>query len=203
VLYPVRARIGSRYGWRRLRGRDDLHTGIDFAAPAGELVRAAATGTVRLVAAPGEWQSYGRIVVLEHPGNPAPLYTLYAHLQSSAVQRGELVQAGQPIATVGDTAGTRADPDARTSAPHLHFELLTAWPPSGIDRDRIDPTPYLNAQPGELDWRELAPAAARGAGWALAAILLALAWSRRNRSAGEVSPAGARSSQRYLFGTRP
>lgn len=197
MLYPVPSKIGSPFGWRRIDGHDDLHTGIDFAARAGTPVVAALEGTVRIVAAPGEWQRYGRIVVLEHPGSPRALFTLYAHLASSSVRQGEHVAAGQPIATVGDTAGTRAEPDKRTRAPHLHFELLTKWPPSEIDKDRIDPSPYFEAGPVPR-----VPELPRKAGAGLGVLALLFAWAWAKKSAGHAVRARRLVPvQRYSEGT--
>jgi murein DD-endopeptidase MepM/ murein hydrolase activator NlpD len=201
LLYPVKRRGGSPFGWRRVDGRDDLHTGIDFAAPMGEPVRAAEAGTVRAVYEPGEWQRGGRVVVLEHPADPSPLFTLYAHLSAALVAPGDAVQAGQIVALVGDTAGTRDRPDARTKRPHLHFELLTRWPPSGIDQDRIDPAPYLRDDDGAPLPPPSWPARrAAGVGAVLAALIAVWAYSR-NKGAGAFARPGARPSQRYLFRT--
>ena len=49
----------------------------------------------------------------EHSGGQE---TLYAHLQYLFVRAGEVVQAGQPLGTAGETG--------RSTGAHLHFELL-------------------------------------------------------------------------------
>jgi murein DD-endopeptidase MepM/ murein hydrolase activator NlpD len=85
-----------------------------------------------LAAADGEvvWTGYGlyrgrvdpndpyglAIAVLHDFGyNGQKLYTVYAHLASSQVWRGQRVKAGETIGTVGDTG--------HASGAHLHFEV--------------------------------------------------------------------------------
>ena len=103
-----------------------FHSGLDLAAPAGTLVRAAATGVVVLsrVDAGG----YGVHLVLDHGGG---LTTLYGHLLSVAVREGDLVAGGQAIAAVGSTGSS--------TGPHLHFEVRAGGRP-------VDPEPRLPAR---------------------------------------------------------
>lgn len=134
-IAPSSANLTSPWGWRKLKGVDDFHSGIDLSAAVGTPVLAVADGRVQLV----DWvNGYGQTVVLKHAG---PTYSLYGHLLpgSPSVAVGQAVSAGDAIAQVGRSAGTKAEP-AEVSAPHLHFELLTAWPPRGKDLDRVDPT---------------------------------------------------------------
>lgn len=89
------------------------HTGVDFAAAIGTPVKAAANGTVigvgntDLVAG---CYSYGKWVMISHPGG---LSTLYAHLSVQGVSTGSTVSAGQIIGYSGNTG--------YTTGPHLHF----------------------------------------------------------------------------------
>jgi lipoprotein NlpD len=98
------------------------HDGIDLSAPEGTLVRAAAAGEVIYT---GNQSGYGTIVILRHAN---ALITLYAHNSAVLVQDGDRVEAGTPIAKVGQTG--------RTTGPHLHFEVREGTRPR-------DPLPYL------------------------------------------------------------
>ena len=93
--------------------------GIDYAAPTGTNVKAAATGTVALIS-----KSVGdtTIVLLRHSGN---LYTVYSNITNVALKKGQSVTAGS---TVGIVAGG--------SPSFLHFEVRKGT-------EAVDPTPYL------------------------------------------------------------
>ena len=95
------------------------HTGVDFAAPGGTRVIAAADGTV--VAAGGRG-GYGNAVEIRHGGG---ISTLYAHLSGFArgVRAGARVRQGEPIGFVGSTGFA--------TGPHLHYEFKIA----GIHQD--------------------------------------------------------------------
>lgn len=115
---PVAAgQLGSAFGWRAdpFTGRPALHTGLDYEAPTGTPVLAAAGGVVVVQ----ELQpAYGNLVEIDH-GND--LVTRYAHLSRFAVRKGDLVRRGQKIAEVGSTG--------RSTGPHLHFEVLVRGVP--------------------------------------------------------------------------
>lgn len=101
----------SAYGWRvdPFTGERALHEGVDFVAPTGTNVAAAAAGVV--VSAERHPQ-YGNFVEIDH-GND--LTTRYAHASKILVKPGQLVKRGQTIAEVGSTG--------RSTGPHLHFEV--------------------------------------------------------------------------------
>ncbi len=107
------ARITSGFGMRHhpVSGFTRMHQGIDFAAPVGTPVVAAADGTVLTV---GPRNAYGRTVELRHPGGTE---TLYAHLSGFApgLAPGQQVRQGQLIGRVGNTG--------LSSGPHLHYEI--------------------------------------------------------------------------------
>lgn len=110
-LRPVPGRITSGFGYRRhpIYKISKLHTGIDFAAPMGTPVRAAAGGVVYFA---GWWGGYGNVVIIDHGGGWA---TVYAHNSRFAVSAGQAVQAGQVVSYSGSTG--------LSTGPHVHFEV--------------------------------------------------------------------------------
>lgn len=104
----------STYGWRidPFTGHRAMHEGVDFSAPSGTPIFAAAAGVVTNV----EYHpQYGHMVEIDH-GND--ISTRYAHASAIHVQTGALVKRGQKIAAVGSTG--------RSTGPHLHFEVRVA-----------------------------------------------------------------------------
>jgi hypothetical protein len=116
------------FGCVRSNG-EQFHEGIDLKPVQRDArgepldpVFAALPGVVRYVnLRPGE-STYGRYIVLEHPGATPAIYTLYAHLASVApgVAPGAQVERGQVIAQMGRSAGGDPIPLERA---HLHFEM--------------------------------------------------------------------------------
>jgi murein DD-endopeptidase MepM/ murein hydrolase activator NlpD len=112
---PLEAfRVSSPFGSRRMHpilGRVLPHAGVDYAAPSGTPVRAAADGSV---ARAGWAGGYGNLVELIHPDGQT---TRYAHLQrlDPTVRRGGFVRRGEVIGAVGMTG--------LATGPHLHFEI--------------------------------------------------------------------------------
>ncbi|QMU99507.1 peptidoglycan DD-metalloendopeptidase family protein [Borrelia sp. A-FGy1] len=104
--------VTSDFGYREdpFTGRDSFHTGIDLAAPMGTLVFCSSYGVVVLV---GYNDIYGNFVVVEHKNN---IKSLYGHLNSYIVSKGDILKVGDIIGRVGQTG--------RTTGPHLHFEIL-------------------------------------------------------------------------------
>lgn len=162
------ARLTSPYGQRG----DEMHAGIDLAAPEGTPVYAYREGTVRLLSMPGQMDGYGLALVIAHADGR---YSLYAHLSAAYAMPGQHVQEGELVGAVGRTAGTREDPSKMfgTSGAHLHFELLSKWPPSGRKLDRIDPSEILLDWPnGRVLQSRATKVAAAGGGFVLAAAAL-------------------------------
>ena len=110
-------RISSEYGWRKnpVSGVNKLHAGIDFAAPAGTPIYAAASGYVQVAG----WSTggYGNYVIIYHgkmsDGNTYS--TLYAHMRSVATSAGKYVKQGELIGYVGTTGNSTGN--------HLHLEV--------------------------------------------------------------------------------
>lgn len=92
------------------------HNGIDFRASIGTPVKAALTGTVQEInqGAVKNCQ-YGKWVLIKHDNG---LTSLYAHLSSIAVSKGERVGTGQVIGYAGDTG--------YATGPHLHFTVYVS-----------------------------------------------------------------------------
>ncbi|WP_308917908.1 peptidoglycan DD-metalloendopeptidase family protein [Jannaschia sp. LMIT008] len=120
LAVPVEGRLSSRYGMRRhpIHGDMRLHAGVDWAAPAGTPVRAAAAGIVAGAAVAG---GYGNMVTLAHSDG---LETRYAHLSAFAdgLSPGDAVERGEVVGYVG-TTGT-------STGNHLHFEVRSGGRPT-------------------------------------------------------------------------
>lgn len=112
------ARLSSRFGARRhpILGFTRMHTGIDFAAPRGTPIFAAATGVVEFAGWNGGVKTgYGRLVIVRHNS----IYTTrYAHMHGfrKGIKTGSKVRQGEVIGYVGSTG--------YATGPHLHYEVL-------------------------------------------------------------------------------
>lgn len=139
-IAPVEAAVGSGFGFRvdPFNRRAALHTGLDFPAPTGTPIHAAAGGRVIEAEHNG---AYGLALEIDH-GNG--LVTRYGHTSQIQVKPGDVVRRGQQVALVGNTG--------RSTGPHLHFEVLL----SGVPQD---PAKFL-ARGESLDAAERATAAA-------------------------------------------
>ena len=105
-IWPLaRFEVSSPFG--RRRGR--LHAGIDLRAVRGAQIRASAAGIVKYS---GYNRGYGHMIVIDHGGG---IETAYAHNQRNLVQRGQRVQQGTIIGTVGRSGNA--------TGYHVHFEF--------------------------------------------------------------------------------
>jgi murein DD-endopeptidase MepM/ murein hydrolase activator NlpD len=102
----------SGFGWRLdpFSGRSAFHEGIDFAAPTGTPIVAAAGG---VVITSQSHPQYGNMIEIDH-GND--IVSRYAHASRLLMKVGAIVKRGQHIADIGSTG--------RSTGPHLHFEVL-------------------------------------------------------------------------------
>jgi hypothetical protein len=71
--------------------------------------------------------AYGNCVKIDH-GNG--YYTLYAHMANVKVKKGDKVKKGQVLGYMGNTG--------HSFGAHVHFEVFNG-------SNKIDPTPYINA----------------------------------------------------------
>lgn len=103
--------VSSSFGRRSdpITGRIAMHTGTDFSAPRGTAIFAVGAGVVTFSGRNG---AYGNMVEIAHGDG---YKTRYAHAHELKVAKGDLVNKGQEIATVGSTG--------RSTGPHLHFEV--------------------------------------------------------------------------------
>lgn len=116
--------------WGSVRSNGtQFHEGLDIRPVArdkrGEAldqVTAAMDGVIRHISNRVGDSSYGRYIVMEHPGVSPAVYTLYAHLArvEPGIAVGRAVNRGQVIGTMGRSAGGYAIPTDRA---HLHFEI--------------------------------------------------------------------------------
>jgi murein DD-endopeptidase MepM/ murein hydrolase activator NlpD len=112
-LRPSSAPVSDVYGSRRSYQGGPVtgsHSGVDFGAPAGSPATAAATGRVALARA---LPVRGNTVILDHG---AGVFTGYCHLSEFSVAPGQIVRAGERIASVGATG--------LVTGAHLHWEVV-------------------------------------------------------------------------------
>lgn len=103
--------VTSEFGPRKapVAGASTYHNGMDYGAPEGTPVYAAASGTVITVSYTG---ARGNYIIIRHDNG---LQTLYQHLSSTCVREKQKVGRGDNIGKVGHTG--------ISSGPHLHFEV--------------------------------------------------------------------------------
>jgi murein DD-endopeptidase MepM/ murein hydrolase activator NlpD len=118
TIQPVNVSYNaSGFGWRidPLNGRQAFHEGIDFPAPVGTPIVAAAGG---VVVAAEYHPEFGNMLMIDH-GND--IVTRYAHTSKILVKVGDIVRRGQHVANIGSTG--------RSTGAHLHFEVLVRGVP--------------------------------------------------------------------------
>jgi murein DD-endopeptidase MepM/ murein hydrolase activator NlpD len=119
IIQPINnkdlTRIGSYYGMRLhpILGICRMHDGIDLTAPTGTPVYATGAGKVVRVDHNRSRRGYGNLVVIDHGIDG--LSSRYAHLNSIKVRKGQVVERGDQIGTVGNTG--------LSTGPHLHYEI--------------------------------------------------------------------------------
>jgi murein DD-endopeptidase MepM/ murein hydrolase activator NlpD len=106
---PVTGRVSTH--WESVRiPKDQVYSILD-----GEVV-VASTNPAR--------SGYGKYVMIEHQwANGAPFLTLYAHLSTVRVSRGQRVSQGSVIGVMGQTARDSTSRVYLRAHPHCHFEV--------------------------------------------------------------------------------
>ncbi len=111
LIMPTRGKIILFFGPYRHPAYDvtNFHGGIDIRTDQGEPVLAVWSGEVVF----SDWfKGFGNLVIVNHGDN---YHTLYAHLAERFKEKGEPVEAGEVIATAGDSGPVS---DCR-----LHFQI--------------------------------------------------------------------------------
>ena len=104
LFAPVKGEISQVFN------AQEKHYALDIVTEKDAPVKAAGDGTVIFA----EWTAEtGHVIIIEHANN---LITAYKHNAALSKSQGDLVKAGEVIATVGNTGEL-------TTGPHLHFEL--------------------------------------------------------------------------------
>lgn len=111
MVLPVNGNVSSAFGKRihPISGDLRFHAGTDIAAAEGTKIYSAFDGKV-IVAEYDQWN--GNYIKIEHDNG---IMTVYCHCKSLNVKKGQILRAGEIIATVGSTGSS--------TGPHLHFEL--------------------------------------------------------------------------------
>ena len=125
AIAPVnKIRITSYFGWRKdpFTGKRTPHKGVDFGAPRGTEAFATADGVVIMCK---RVPTFGKLIIIDHGYG---YETVYGHLQSFRVMKGERVKRGQVIGVIGSTG--------RSTAPHLHYEVR-------VNKVQVDPLDYI------------------------------------------------------------
>ncbi len=99
-----------------------FHAGMDFTAPSGTDVYATGNGVISAVNS--SKRGLGNHIIIDHGFG---LISIYAHLESAIVRKGQKVERGDVIGYVGSTG--------MSIAPHLHYEIKL----NGIN---VDPVNY-------------------------------------------------------------
>jgi murein DD-endopeptidase MepM/ murein hydrolase activator NlpD len=134
VLEPLPARWVLPVHSYRLTGRfgetsslwHTVHTGLDFAAPTGTLIRSLGAGVVLSTGFDGR---YGNKTVVRLVDGTE---VWYCHQSAISVKPGQAVRVGEPIGYIGSTGNV--------TGPHLHLEIRPR-----PDRP-VDPDPWLRAR---------------------------------------------------------
>ncbi|MBC9704764.1 MAG: peptidoglycan DD-metalloendopeptidase family protein [Enterococcus sp.] len=153
VVYPVPTpHLASPWGYRPpfiVNGvlTPGYHNGLDFGQGLGTPVLSMADGVVA-----GAFKGdslYGSHVAIKHKINGKEYTSLYGHVQgpSIIVKTGDVVKAGQQVASVGM--------EGMSTAPHLHFVLTVGdYSPAksepgmsgGAEGNTIDPLSFLQSK---------------------------------------------------------
>lgn len=152
TIMPVNSKwtwISSGFGRRDdpFTGRPARHNGVDFAGRKGTDIFATADGVVVYSHDGGPNNRLGNIIVIQHEtevveDETGEEYTIvgkyrteYGHLDKRLVKKGDRVERGQLIATMGSTG--------RSTGPHLHYAVREKGRMFSSDKGYVDPMDFL------------------------------------------------------------
>ncbi len=124
LMMPVKGKIVTRFGSYKnfTYNVTNFRSGIDIQADKGEPIRAVCDGKILFA----NWfKGYGNMVIIDHGDN---YYTVYAHIEDMFKKKGDAVETGEVVATVGDSGSL--------NGPELYFEVRHHGKP-------IDPLKWL------------------------------------------------------------
>ncbi|MBB3104213.1 M23 family metallopeptidase [Azomonas macrocytogenes] len=121
---PVNGPLSSPFGLRRFfNGQErNPHSGLDFAVPAGTVVKAPADGRVMLT---GNYFFNGNTIFIDHGQG---LVSMFCHLSKIEVKVGDAILRGDALGRVGSTG--------RATGSHLHWNI-------SLNDVRIDPSIFI------------------------------------------------------------
>ena len=121
-IWPTKGWLTSRYGYRTspFTNKRQFHAGLDIAGTPGTPVVAPARGKVVFS---GRRGPLGNSLIIDHGYG---IRTQYGHNDELMVEKGEEVERGQQIATLGNSG--------RSTGPHLHYVVEVR----GKTRDPLD-----------------------------------------------------------------
>ncbi len=119
-IKPVNGPYSSPFGLKRFFNEAPRkpHSGLDIAAPTGTPIKAPAAGKVVLT---GNFFFNGNVVYVDHGQG---LISMFCHLSSIGVKKGDMLSKGQVLGKVGATG--------RVTGPHLHWSV-------SLNNARVDP----------------------------------------------------------------
>jgi murein DD-endopeptidase MepM/ murein hydrolase activator NlpD len=111
LMMPVKGKIVSFFGHYKdpKFNVTNFQSGINISADRGEPIRAVYSGRTLY----SSWfKGFGNMIIIDHGDH---YYSVYAHLEEQFKSKGDPVEAGEVIATVGDTGSL--------TGAGLHFEI--------------------------------------------------------------------------------
>lgn len=124
IVQPVEGRNSGVFGSRRFFNDQprNPHSGIDWAAPTGTLIKNPTPGTIAVV---GDFFFNGKTVLIDHGGG---FISMMCHMSEVLVNEGQRVARGEVIGKVGTTG--------RSTGPHLHWTV-------SLNGVRTDPAVFM------------------------------------------------------------